>query len=82
MKFTFIKTDSDDTPYKYKSGTLTMITDAEQLSDVLQSFEQFLRGCGFYFDGHHLGFMEDEDSVGSDWWKGDPTCGGLKNDCK
>ena len=59
MKFTFIKTDSDNTPDKYRDGTLTMITDAEDLSDIVQSFEQFLRGCGFVLDGH-LDIMEDE----------------------
>ena len=26
-------------------------TDAEQIEDVLESFQDFLRGCGFQFDG-------------------------------
>jgi len=58
MKFTFIKTDSDNTPDEYKNGTLTMTTDTEDLSDVVQSFEQFLRGCGFFMDGR-LDFVDD-----------------------
>jgi DNA gyrase/topoisomerase IV subunit B len=30
---------------------------ADTLDEILQNFEYFLRGCGFYFDGR-LGFIE------------------------
>jgi DNA gyrase/topoisomerase IV subunit B len=37
---------------------------ADTLDEILQNFEYFLRGCGFYFNGH-LDFI-DEDSVKPD----------------
>lgn len=30
----------------------TVSTDAVTLPDILSSMEDFLRGCGFHFDGH------------------------------
>lgn len=38
---------------------VTMEFDKEFLPDVLEQFEQFLRGCGYYFDGR-LELVEDE----------------------
>jgi hypothetical protein len=31
---------------------VTLTTDAVSLPDILQSVEDFLRGCGFHFSGH------------------------------
>jgi hypothetical protein len=38
---------------------VTMETDREVLSEVLECFEDFLRGVGFSFDGH-LDMVEDD----------------------
>jgi hypothetical protein len=38
---------------------VTMEFDKEFLPDVIEQFEQFLRGCGYYFDGR-LELVEDE----------------------
>lgn len=34
-------------------------TDAETLSDILEDFAAFLRGCGFHFEGY-LDFINDD----------------------
>ena len=39
--------------------TVNVTTDAVSLPDILGSMEDFLRGCGFHFDGH-LGIVEEE----------------------
>lgn len=31
---------------------VTVTSDAVSLPDILSSMEDFLRGCGFHFDGH------------------------------
>lgn len=38
------------------------------LSDVLESFERFLKACGYVFDGHVeiVSESEDEEYVGAD----------------
>ena len=36
----------------YNSGRNTTVDfEAEQLDEVIQNFEEFLRGCGYYFSG-------------------------------
>lgn len=35
-------------------------TSAVQLDDILRKFEDYLRACGFYFDGHVTICNEDE----------------------
>lgn len=47
MKTTFTSTSE----YKNKE-TIEVTTDAIVLTDILESFEKFLRGSGFVFDGH------------------------------
>jgi hypothetical protein len=37
----------------------------EQLQDVVMAFEDFLRGCGFVFDGH-LEIVEEETECGNE----------------
>ena len=52
MKFTFIA--------EHDSGEkVTYETEKEFLHDVVDDFELFLRGCGFYFDGN-LDFVEEQ----------------------
>lgn len=36
----------------YKQTVTAELDDVETLPQLLEAFEQFLRGCGFYFDGH------------------------------
>lgn len=43
-------------------STITQEFRAESLNDVLENFEMFLRGSGFYFDGH-LDIVEDDCEV-------------------
>jgi hypothetical protein len=78
MIFTFVKAPTNDYP-KESESKVTFEFEEVQIDSVVQHFEDFLRGCGFHFEGH-LEFVEHGDSVGSNWWKGDPTCGGLKED--
>jgi hypothetical protein len=48
-KFTFVcDHNSDMSP----GPVLTFETDKDYLPEVLEDFELFLRGCGFFFDGH------------------------------
>jgi hypothetical protein len=44
---------------KVDGNKITHEVTQESLMSVLESFEQFLRGVGFYFDGH-LDVVEDE----------------------
>jgi hypothetical protein len=78
MKFTFIKEPTNDW-IKDSESKVTFEFEEVQIDNVIAHFEDFLRGCGFHFDGR-LDFVEHGESVGSNWWKGDPTCGGLKED--
>lgn len=49
MKFKFTKTADDQS--KFDSANLTMETSAVYLPDILKDFEDFLKGCGFVFEG-------------------------------
>ena len=79
MKFTFVKEPSDSIWLGEGEPKVTFECEEVQIEEVVAHFETFLSACGYKFDGH-LGFVEHGDSVGSNWWKGDPTCGGLKED--
>lgn len=48
-KYTFTK--HPDPENRFDTDTVTVTTEADALSDLLQSFEYFLRGCGFHFKG-------------------------------
>lgn len=39
---------------------VTVKTEAEQLSDVVSAFEDYLRGCGFHFEGQRLELVDDD----------------------
>lgn len=43
----------------YDHSTIIIKTEAETLSDIVQDFEDFLKGCGFDFKGH-LDFVVEE----------------------
>lgn len=45
---------------------VTMEFEKEFLSYVIEQFEQFLRGCGYYFDGH-LEIVEEESYKEDPW---------------
>lgn len=52
-RYKFIRTSDD--------GSKTInITEAMILTEVIDEFEAFLRGCGFVFDGH-LEVVDDKD---------------------
>jgi hypothetical protein len=51
MKFTFIK-ESTGNHLEGEQAKLTMEIDAQIYTDVLLHFEDFLRGCGYTFDGN------------------------------
>lgn len=57
-KYTFI-CEYTDLMGKLDGNKVTHEVSQESLMSVLESFEQFLRGVGFYFDGH-LDIVEDE----------------------
>jgi hypothetical protein len=53
-KFTFIN--------ELDSSKRTLEFSEDYLPDILTYFEEFLKGCGFNFDGH-LEFVNDEDEI-------------------
>jgi hypothetical protein len=57
-KYTFI-CEHTDLYGKLDGNKITHEVTQESLMSVLESFEQFLRGVGFYFDGH-LDVVEEE----------------------
>jgi hypothetical protein len=59
MRFTFTKERSDN-PMEDNQTNTTMEFKAIMLHEIVANFEDFLRGCGFRFDGV-LDFVEDED---------------------
>jgi hypothetical protein len=60
MIFTFAKERSDYETYQANFG---MEFESVDLTEIVSHFEDFLRGCGFVFEGH-LDFVEDEDEQG------------------
>lgn len=71
--YTFKKTYKRDIGYGALSKDASLIkvkTDSDSLSDIVQAFEDFLRGCGFCFKGH-LDIVDDESenetSLAEDW---------------
>jgi hypothetical protein len=59
MRFTFIK-EPDGSDLEEGQANFGMEFEAQTLPDILANFEDFLRGCGFRFDGV-LDFVEDEE---------------------
>jgi len=53
--FEFIYYYSDD---KIRGPKVTMSFDRDCLTEIIPHFEEFLRGCGFSFQGH-LEFVDD-----------------------
>ena len=58
MIFTFSK-EPDGTVFEDNQPHLAMSFDSQTLPEIVANFEDFLRGCGFRFDGV-LDFVEDE----------------------
>ena len=59
MIFTFVK-EGDGTAMEDNQANVGMEFEAMMLDEIVANFEDFLRGCGFEFDGH-LDFVKDED---------------------
>lgn len=51
-KYTFICERVDDDNYNEEGRIELRENDLTYLPDVISAFEQFLRGAGFYFEGH------------------------------
>ena len=49
-----------DPDNKFSITEVTMEVDTECLTDLLESFEDFLRGCGFRINGH-LDVVDDDE---------------------
>ena len=58
MKFTFTK-ERNGSVFEDNQANTTMEFEAVMLEDIVANFYDFLRGCGFRFDGV-LDFVEDE----------------------
>jgi len=58
MIFTFVK-EGDGTPMEDNQANVGMEFKAVMLDEIVANFEDFLRGCGFVFEGH-LDFVGDE----------------------
>lgn len=56
QKMVFKYTSTYDRDFK-----LELSTNAEDLSQILEDFESFLKGCGFVFEGHIDIFNDNED---------------------
>lgn len=56
-KFKFLKTKDEDN--RFDTSNVLVTSDAETLEDILTDFEDFLRGCGYVFDGH-LDIIEED----------------------
>ena len=59
MKFTFI---CEDDPMPFSEGVVTKRTvefNGITINSVLEEFEMFMRGCGFYVNGH-IDIVNDE----------------------
>jgi hypothetical protein len=59
MIFTFAK-EPDGTPMEDNQANVGMEFKAVMLDEIVANFEDFLRGCGFVFEGH-LDFVGDEE---------------------
>lgn len=65
-KFTFV-CQEESKPWLSSAQTKrTVEFNADVLDDIVFEFEQFLRGCGFYFDGH-LELVEEESYKEDPW---------------
>jgi len=51
MIFTFAK-EGDGTVYEENQVNVGMEFKAVRLDEILANFEDFLKGCGFVFEGH------------------------------
>jgi hypothetical protein len=60
VKYTFI---CEDKAPNYPPTIKTHEIETVGLADVLSAFEDFLRGCGFHFDGHVQVVDDSADSV-------------------
>ena len=61
-KFTFIKEPDPDNWIEDGDGKLTVEINALELDRILEEFTYFLRGAGFFVDGH-LELVYDEDLI-------------------
>jgi hypothetical protein len=59
MKMYFRKEPSEENFLGEGEATVTHVITTVKVEDAVKHFEDFLRGCGFMFDGH-LDFVEDE----------------------
>ena len=59
-RYIFICERTDEDNYIEEGRIELRENDLTYLPDVLSSFEQFLRGAGFYFDGH-VGIINDKE---------------------
>lgn len=57
MRYIFIK--NQDRENSFDHTNVQIESDSITLPDLLEDFEEFLRGAGFHFDGH-LDIVNDE----------------------
>jgi len=60
MIFTFAK-ERNNTVYEEHHANFGMEFETAELGEVVLHFEDFLRGCGFVFEGHLDFVVGDED---------------------
>jgi hypothetical protein len=63
-KFTFVY-QNEDVFTEEVTSKVTMETNAESLSELLEEFECFLRGAGYYFEGK-LDLVDQDDDFSYD----------------
>ena len=46
--------------YVHGDDTVCITTTAETLSELVEKFEDYLKACGFHFEGRTLDFVDDD----------------------
>ncbi len=59
--YKFIKTRDESNPHDISNVDVTISNNDVSLSELVEAFEEWLKGCGFVFAGQHLEFMDDDD---------------------
>ena len=58
--YKFIKTKDQDNPYDTTNVTIEIVTDGVTTDNLCETFEKFLKACGFYIDGKIVELVDEE----------------------
>ena len=63
MSYKFIKTADPDNRFDNTNVTVEVVDSASSVSDMLEAFAEFLRGCGYHIDGVLEIYKEEESKL-------------------